>query len=391
MIYVSSDPPDSKALSLIEKWRSLPSVELFYSGPESLESSVLHTLDNCGILTGGGTPLFIRVDSENDKIAIWMRYMDTKWSNYEDPSSVSRIGDVLINGLRTVIGCYRKPKEGFLVEFSPERVTAKITKLSEPVEYEFKPMSTYTVYLDDVATTLTRGFHEVEGVLFFAGENGLRVETARFFKGTDMIFPVEKAVAVLSSGILRVGKREYKVDMMPTGFWNGDVILPNRVEGKDRRMLQSTAIDVYKGFILEGDGHLEAVDGSWRRRISCTPVEWCWRDEKLYILDVCGHYMEFDLEKERVAYEKDVPGSVGFDFLGGKPLFVYDENFCVVKGEKIFEKCVRLHNGYALEVGEGGISILGRKLFLKAKSFRMINGYLILKGGGGVWLVRFRK
>ncbi len=391
VIYVSDSPPGVDELSLIREWQSLPSVDLIYSGPEDVEKTVHVALKECGILTGGGSPLFIRADEQSKNVAIWIRYKDEEWDNYNSPSEISSLSEDLKIGLKKTIGCYKTPGKGFLIKFSPDGVSAEISSMDEPSRYVFSSKNVYKIYLDGTATNVERGFHEIDGNLFFAGKDGMNVETARFFKDVEMIFQIGRKVAIYSSGVLTFDGKTYRVDMVPVGFWNGDVVLPDRVIGKDKRMLKSTAVDVYRDFILEADGYIEAVDGSWRKKVSCTPLEWYWNDEKLHVLDVCGYYREVDLQRENVVYSKRVPGSYGFDFLKGKVLFMNGENFCVVKGEKIYGKCARLHNGYAVVVEKNGISVLGRKLFLKAKSFKFVNGCLMVIGDDGVWLVKFKE
>ena len=378
-------------LSLIREWQSLPSVDLIYSGPGDVEKLVGESLKKCGVLTGGGTPLFIRADEESRSVAIWIRYENTEWDNYNSPSEISNLSEDIKAGLKKTVGCYKRPKKGFLISFSPDGVSAKISNMDEPSKYVFSPKNVYKIYLDGAATEMKRGFHEVEGNLFFAGKEGMNVETAKLFKNVEMVFPIGREVALYSSGILTFDGKKYRVDMTPVGFWKGDVVLPNRVVGKDKRILKSTAVDVYKNFILEADGYVEAVDGSWRKKISCTPLEWYWGGKKLYVLDVCGYYREVDLQREDIVYSKEVAGSYGFDFLKGGVVFLSRKNFCVVRGKKVYRNCIRLHNGYAVEIGKNGISVLGRKLLLKAKSFRFVNGCLVVVGDGEVWLVRFRE
>lgn len=391
LIYASDALPGAEELSLIREWQSLPSVDLVYSGPEDFRSTLNKSLMECGILAGGGTPLFVRIDEDSSNVAIWIRYEESEWDNYNSPAEISKASESLKSGLKKTIGCYKLPDKGFLIKFSPEGISATITELRKPSTYVFSPKDVYEVYLDGVATNMKRGFHEVDGNLFFVGKEGMSIETARLFQGVEMVFPVGREVAIYSSGKLIFGDKEYRADMRPVGFWNGNVVLPNRVVGKNNRELKSTAIDVYEKYILEASGYIEAVDGSWRKKISCTPLEWYWSGGKLYILDICGYYREVNLEREEVIYSKKAIGSYGFDFLDGKVVFVNNKNFCVVSNEKVYGDCIRLHNGYALKIEKNGIAVLGRKLFLDARDFMFVNGSLILVGDNKVWLVRFKK
>ena len=378
-------------MELIEKWLEVPSVKLVYSGPSEFLEDLKRALRDCGILEGGSTPLFVRVDTGVGRIAILMNFDGRIWDDYSSPPSTKAAFEEFKTALRELIGCRKFPDEGFLIEFSPEGIGSFRAKGAFPSVQKFSAGDVYEILIDGEATSLKRGFHEVEGVVFYAGRGGMRVETAKFFKGADWAFWTGSEYVVLKDGILQMKGEKFEISGIPVGVWNGYVVLPERVVWRGgKRELLSTAIDIHDGMILEADGSVEAVDGSWRMKVSCTPLEWSWKDGILHILDICGYYREMGLKRRKVLREEKV-NATGFDFMRGKVVFVTKGNFCVVGDKKIESDCVRLHNGYALKVSGNSLRVLGRGFGAEFVDYSFVDGQLIVRGDGGVWLVRFRR
>ncbi len=374
-------------MRIINEWMRVPVVKIVYSGPKEFQDELASALEECGIFEGSGSPLFVRVDTDGDLLAIWMRLDEREWDNYTSLTEASEASMAFKNALENLVGCTEFPKEGFKITFSVSGVEATPIVGATPVVFEFEHPEYHEIVLDGEATTLKRGFHEIEGIRFFAGRDDMRIDTAKFFPNAEIVFPSGEGFVKLVNGRIR-GR---KVLRTPIGIWNDLLIYSRWVIGGKTRELRSTAVDVFEGTILEADGSLEDVEGGWRTKISCTPLEWCWRKDRLCLLDACGIYREVDLKTKRVVFEKGMPGAVGFDYLNGKVVEVKGENFCVVKGTKVFGECVRLHNGYALKIEDGRIEILGRGLSLNGNMFRMINGFLVIVGDDGTWVVSFGK
>ena len=391
LIYASHEAPSPEDMELIERWMEVPSVSLVYSGPSEFLEDLKSALGDCGILEGGSTPLFVRVDTGMGRIAIWMGFEEKSWDDYDSPPSTKNALEEFKTALKELIGCREFPKEGFVIEFSPEGVRSLRKKGVIPSVQKFSAEDIYEVFIDGEATSLERGFHEVEGVIFYAGKRGLKVETAKFFKGATWAFWTGSDYAVLKDGILRLKDGKLEISEIPVGIWDGYVVLPGKVVWRDgERELFSTAIDTRDGVILEADGSVEAVDGSWRMKVSCTPLEWSWKDGILHILDVCGYYREMELKRRKVLREEKV-NATGFDFMKGKVVFVTKENFCVVGDKKIAGDCTRLHNGYAIKISGNSLKVLGRGFGAEFIDYSFTSDQLIIRGDEGVWLVRFRK
>ncbi len=404
-IYISQSTPTQEESRLISEWKKVRFVSLWYEGPEEYRKTVVKALSSCGIFSGGSIPLYIKLYTNNDNAAIWIWLSGKTWDDFASPIKIKYLESEIKRAMKELSLCAQVPSQGFLVKIEDGKIKTEITKGASPILIERVEREKYDVVVDGEATSLTLGFHDIEGRLVFIGKN-MKISTAKLFEGAQMVYPTESGFVVYKDGVLKYPEgTEIPVPSIPVGIWKDWIVMRNQIvhDGK-KYPISSTALDLYRDIVLFADGSIGDVVGSWRMKIGCPPLEWHFDGNSLEILDMCGFYKKIDLYRKKVSYESRYEASYGFDklessLLIGVPEKVFFKNssftapgFCVVKNSILKEKdCLRLHNGYALIFKDGNVEVLGKDLEFRAKSVRLINGWLMIVGDEGTWAVRLRK
>ncbi len=404
LIYISDSTPTLQEQYVIDQWKKVHFIELHYEGPEKYRKNVENLLKACGIFEGGNDPFFIKLYEGFGYVVIWMWKGGKSWDNFSSPVKSSELDLAVKDGITHFFLCSSVPDKSFVVYVSEDSIVTKIIDFNgRPVTFKRIEKEFYNVFIDGEATSMEAGFHRINSSLVFVGKEGQKISSIRFFKGVKMVYPIGDDFAILEGNSIRFpdGKK-VMVYEEPLYVGKNFIVYRDSIQFNGKlRMVESTILDSNGRVVLEADGSVEDIEGRWRMKVSGIPIEWYFKSNILYILDIGGFIREFDTIKKKILFEKRYPGSYGFDFINGKLVVgVPDgvlfngkkldvDNFCVAKNRIWdYKNCVRLHNGLSYVRENGKVKILGKNMETFANKVRQVNGWLILAGNNGVWVVK---
>ena len=404
LIYISDSSPTADQQKIIEQWKNVHFIDLRYDGPEKYMYQIERILNSCGVFNGGKEPFFIKVYEGFGHIAIWMWKEGKSWDNFLSPVAETDIDVAVKDGVRNFFSCKPVPEKSFLVYLSEGSITSQVIDFNgSPLTLKREEKEFYEVLVDDEATSMKTGFHKINSHLVYIGKEKQKISTVLFFENANMVYPVENEFAVLRGSILTFpdGKK-VTVETEPVYVGKNLIIYRNSIEvnGKTRDV-KSTILDSNGRVVIEADGTVEDVEGKWKMKISGTPIEWYFKSNLLYVLDIYGFVKEFDTISKKTLFEKRYSGAYGFDFVNknivvgipDKVLFNEKKldmnNFCVAKNHIWeYKNCKRLHNGIGYIVEDGKIKLIGKNMEFFANKIRLIDGWLIIAGEEGTWAVK---
>ena len=404
LIYISDSTPTKQQQYVIDQWKKVHFVDFHYEGPEKYRKDVENVLKACGIFDGGDEQLFIKLYEGIGYVAVWMWKNGKSWDNFSSPVKSSELDLAIKNGISHFFPCSSIPKKSFLVYVSNNSLIAKVIDFNgKPVTFERLEKEFYNVFIDNEATSMKIGFHRINSTLVFVGKEGQKISSIRYFKNAKMVYPIEDDLAVLrENSIIFPDGRKVIVDEEPIYVGKDFIVYRNSIQyGGKLKKVESTILDSNGKVVLEADGNVEDIEGRWKMKVSGIPIEWYFKSNLLYVLDINGFIRKFDTVKKNILFEKRYSGAYGFDFINGDLVvgvpngvlfnkkMLSMNNFCVAKN-RIWEYkgCVRLHNGISYVQENGKVKILGKNLDIFANKVRQIDKWLILIGNEGVWVVK---
>lgn len=406
MIYISDSTPTEEQKQVIDQWKKVHFVEFHYEGPERYKKDVETILNTCGIFDGGSDPFFVKLYEGAGYIAIWMWKDGKSWDNFSSPVRVSELEPTIRDGITHFFSCSETPKKSFLVYISENSLDTRVIDFNgKPVMFKRLEKDFYKVFVDNEATSMRAGFHKINSTIVFIGKEGQRISSIRFFKDAEMVYPIGDSFAILKDGLLKFPDgRKVFVDEEPLYVGENFVIFRNSIQLDERlREVESTILGSNGKVVLEADGNVEDIEGRWRMKVSGIPIEWYFKSNILYILDINGSIKKFDTIKKKTLFSKRYPGAYGFDFINGEMIVgvpdgvLYNRkkfamnNFCVARNHIWeYKNCVRLHNGFSYIRENEKVKVIGKDFKFFSREVRQINGWLILIGKEGVWVVKVK-
>ncbi len=378
-----------------------------YDGPDSVKPKIISVLNDLGILVGDGIPVFVFVkpDEESDLVAVWISAKGKEYDNFENLCTSEDLKSFLRDVFFKIFGEHEKPEYGFVISLENGKFHLRLDKTRIPVVFRRKP-GRYFLKVNDEVLEVEEDFRKIDDTTVYVGRDiELETHLTSFYRGVDMIYPDG---SILVGSVLKLPNGEkITVESTPISVLNGTVVFRNSIRFKNgsTSKFKETIVAFEKGVLLLSNGEVSDINGRWRIKVSCPPLEWAFRGNEIYILDLCGYLKVFDLKRKKVIRSERYVGAYGFDFLKGSLVIGYGneisyegkkikaKDFCVARGKLITfngEKRVeRTHKGYCLIVQDGNLRILGTDFESGYEGIMIFDDFISVSSSEGVWVVKF--
>ncbi|MDK2785844.1 MAG: hypothetical protein PWQ80_523 [Thermotoga sp.] len=423
LYFLGDATPTEVELEIVQEWKDLPVVTLVYDGPDGYEGLVENLLSQDGVLTGVGTPLIVKLRVKEDLVAFQVVFEDKELDNFENPVTSNLFPEQFRETVRKIFPQLEVPSRFFLIEYRDGKFEKKIAQTRDfpgkkaPVVIIPVWKQKHVLEIGNYREVVDEGFYQIGGKTIYVGRDISLKSVPGLYEGVDMVFLDGEKEYIYKDGFLRMEEKVLKVQE-PVDVVDGKVITGYRIGEQE---VDDTVLFRWNDFVLTASGVLIGINGSWTWQVSRAPVEFSFRDGRMYILDVCGFLRSYDLKTRRLLWERRIEGAWGLDtsrdrvFVGagsnvvvlnaedGETIEILEaDDFAVWKDELLIYRDGKINGesvgdgffirnfGTPLFVSEGKVLFFGseKKIYRNVEKIRVFQWGTVIKEGNELWLIR---
>nr|WP_233185717.1 PQQ-like beta-propeller repeat protein [Thermotoga sp. SG1] len=423
LYFLGDATPTEVELEIVQEWKDLPVVTLVYDGPGEYEGLVENLLTQDGVLTGVGTPLIVKLRVKEDLVAFQIVFEDKKLDNFENPVTSNLFPEQFREVVRKIFSQLEVPSRFFLIEYRDGKFEKKIAQTHDfpgkkaPVVIVPVWKQKHVLEIGNYREVVDEGFYQIGGKTIYVGRDISLKSVPGLYEGVDMVFLDGEKEYIYKDGFLRMGEKVLKIQE-PVDVVDEKVITGYRIGEQE---VDDTILFRWNDFVLTASGVLIGINGNWTWQVSRAPVEFSFRDGRMYILDVCGFLRSYDLKTRRLLWERRIEGAWGLDtsrdrvFVGvgsnvvvlnaedGETIEILEaEDFAVwedelliykegkISGENVGDGFFIRNFGTPLFISEGKVLFFGseKKIYRNVEKIRVFQWGTVIKEGNELWLIR---